>query len=148
MTTIAANKTSMVCDLQGTHPSGTKVIVKTKILELNDNLAEAFGVSRLLLGFSGSLREVGEAVQWYCTQESRPPRVRNLEVLMLNKEGLFVSTNSLTDFMTIKEKHMAIGSGMQFALAAMESGKSPKEAVKVSSKYDPYTGCGFKEYIL
>lgn len=39
----------------------------------------------------------------------------------------------------IREKHFAIGSGAGFALAAMDCGKTPEEAVRVACKRDLYS---------
>lgn len=38
------------------------------------------------------------------------------------------------------DKYLAIGSGMEVALAAMKCGKNAKDAVKVASQMDIYTG--------
>jgi ATP-dependent protease HslVU (ClpYQ) peptidase subunit len=41
-----------------------------------------------------------------------------------------------------EDRYFASGSGKDFALAAMEAGKTAEEAVLIASKYDVYTGMG------
>ena len=42
------------------------------------------------------------------------------------------------------EPTYAIGSGMHYALGALKTGATPKEAVVAASKLDPMTGLGVK----
>ena len=46
------------------------------------------------------------------------------------------------------ENFYSIGNGRKFALAAMECGKSPREAVEVAIKYDIYSGGEVQEEII
>jgi len=55
---------------------------------------------------------------------------------------------SSVDFREIQGSFYSIGSGRKFALAAMECGKSPREAVEIAIKYDIYSGGEIQEEIV
>lgn len=55
---------------------------------------------------------------------------------------------SCVDFTEIQESFYAGGTGRNFALAAMDLGKSPKEAVQLAIKYDVYSGGDAQELII
>ena len=59
--------------------------------------------------------------------------------LEINEQGMWYWNGSLVP-MPIKGKHYAIGSGAQYALGALDSGKSPQEAIRVASGRDEHTG--------
>lgn len=147
MTTIAANKDTIACDLQFT--TGTiKLKGGSKITEVGGTIAkELFGVDRVLIGYCGTAAELGNMNRWLSNPTTKPPVFRNGNMLMLSKRGLFFSEN-LIDWHPVNQKYYAMGSGGAFALGALEAGKTPLEAVKVASKHDAFTGMGFKEYKL
>lgn len=153
ITTIAAktatkeHPATIACDLQFTHSSGTKMKGLTKILTVGKEAAqEIFGVDGAYIGFSGNTNSFGEIVNWFHDRTQKQPKCGGVELLMLTSEGkLFTGTN-LRNWTYLPAGSHAIGSGSQFAIGAMESGKTPGEAVKVASKHDIYTGMGVKEY--
>lgn len=122
---------------------------KTKVLVLEGLVPKKmFGVDKCYIGFSGSADKWGEIVVWFQDPEaSPPPKCKNsIEFLMLtDKKKIYHSTN-LKNWMELPDKFFAVGSGMQYALAAMSLGKTPKEAVEVASKHDVSTGMGVLEY--
>lgn len=146
MTTVAANKTSIACDLQFTK-GNLKLKGVTKVLEINGDICkEMFNCSEALMGFSGNADIWGEVVSWFYDPEEKPPKCRGIEFLLLtNTKKLYHGTN-LRNWMLLPEKHFAIGSGCDFAMAAMTAGKTPLEAVKIAGKHDANTGLGYKEY--
>ena len=147
MTTIACNGTSLACDLQFTYGGHTKFKGKTKVLPLEGKVCEdVFGTKRAYIGFSGNADAWGKVINWFSDPSGKPPKCSGLEFLMLNDKKQIFHGTSVTNWMLIPEKHFAVGSGMQFALAAMTAGKTPLEACKVASKHDPMTGMGFIEY--
>ena len=149
MTTIAANKTEMACDLQATHSGGVKFKIATKIIDVpTENAMKLFGTKRALIGFCGSVDTWGEVVGWFHIPEGKPPKCRGIEMLMLNENKELWHATNLVNWTELKVNEFAIGSGMQFAIAAMDTGKSPLEACKLASKYDPNTGMGYKVYKL
>jgi len=137
----------MACDLQMTYGGNLKMKTKTKVLVLEGLVPQdMFGVKKAFVGFSGNADKWGDAIQWFTEPTEKPPNCKGIEFLMLtDKKKIYHSTN-LRNWMELPDKHFAIGSGMDFAIAAMSVGKSPKEAVEVASKHDINTGMGILEY--
>lgn len=139
----------MACDLQFTYAGHTKFKGTTKVLVLEGAVPqEMFKVDKAYIGFSGNADAWGEVVSWFCDISQKPPRCKNIEFLMLTSEKKIWHGTNLRNWMYLPEKFFAVGSGCQFALAAMSAGKSPKEAIAIASKHDPSTGMGIKEYTL
>lgn len=148
MTTIAVNKYSIACDLQFSHASGIKFKGATKVLEVEGKqAAEMFGHERVFIGFAGNADSWGDVVSWFAYPEGKMPKCRELEMLMLSPDGIYHGTN-LKNWTRIDQPHFAIGTGMHLAIAAMDTGQTPKEAVKTACKYDMMSGMGVKEYSL
>lgn len=147
MTTVACNSTSIACDLQFTYGGSTKFKGRTKVLTVEGRIADdMFGVKKAYIGFSGNADRWGQVVSWFSDPSGKPPKCRDIEFLMLNdKKQIFHGTN-LRNWMLLPDPHFAVGTGMQFAIAAMSAGKTPLEACKIASKHDIYTGQGFLEY--
>ncbi len=147
MTTIACNKTSIASDLQFTHSAGVKFKGGSKILEVSSELSRAmFNCDKAFLGFCGNADAWGRVVSWFSSPTEKRPKCKNLEFLLLTNKGDIYHATNLTNWMKLNEPYFSIGSGMHFAIGAMASGKTPKEACIVASKYDPNTGFGAKEY--
>jgi ATP-dependent protease HslVU (ClpYQ) peptidase subunit len=73
------------------------------------------------------------------------PKVGGVEMVMLNDKGEIYHATNLRNWLRLVQPHMSIGSGMQYAAAAMTLGQTPLEAVKIASKHDSSTGCGFNK---
>lgn len=146
MTTIAVNKTMMAGDKQFSHSGGVVFTGKTKIYEIPTEAADAiFGNKRCFIGFAGNADAFADAIGYFWAPSDKPPKLRGVEMLMLNEKGEIYHGTSFRNWLMINDPFFAIGSGMQYAMAAMASGKSPYEAVKVASKYDVNTGRGFNK---
>lgn len=145
MTTIAANKKQIACDLQLT--GGFKMKAKTKIWEPHTAVSERFfKTDRSYIGFAGTAYRIAEAVEWLLEPSGRVPRFPGMQCLALtNDQRLFYSDN-FAHWIESETPVAAVGSGMQFAIVALGDGKDPIDACKVASKYDPNTGCGYKKY--
>jgi len=149
MTTIATNGKSMACDLQATHSGGIKFKIETKVIELPPKTAkDLFGVKKAFVGFCGSVDAWGEIHGWFYVPEGKPPKCRGIEMMMLTDKGEIYHATNMTNWTLIKEKQFAIGSGMQYATAAMSAGATPLEACKIAGKHDTLTGMGYKEYFI
>lgn len=136
----------MACDLQFTK-GNIKLKGVTKILELGEDVCkEMFNCKSALMGFSGNADVWGEVVGWFTDISEKPPKCRGIEFLLLTNTKKLYHGSNLRNWMLLPDKHFAIGSGCDFAIAAMTSGKTPLEAVKIASKHDANTGLGFKEY--
>ena len=106
-----------------------------------------FGVEKAFIGFCGGAGVLGELATWFIAPSGRGPNIRNGEMLMLCSDGIY-HANSVATWNEVRESYFSIGSGMQYALAAMEAGKTPSQAIKIATKYDIYTGLGVKTYKL
>ncbi len=69
------------------------------------------------------------------------PNDVEIEAFMIKDGKVYLcSVNDMGEFWSVRSKTWAIGSGSEFALAAMDLGKSAKDAVKVAMKRDTGTG--------
>ena len=67
-------------------------------------------------------------------------KVKDVDMLLLSPRGkLYISENG-RDAMPITDKFVAIGTGAQGAMVAMQLGCTPAEAVRAVKKVDPSTG--------
>ena len=149
MTTIAANNNSIACDLQFSHSSGLKFKGASKIIELKADLARSmFQTEKAFIGFCGNADIWGDVVSWLSVPEGKPPKLKNIELLLLTGNRQIYHGTSLTNWLKLDVKHFAIGSGSHLAMGAMEVGKTPVEAIKAAAKHDPMTGMGYKEYSI
>lgn len=146
MTTIACTKTGIACDRQATHGGGMIFTLDSKVMKIpvgNEFLEEGGWI-----GFAGAVCYAVPAVNWIVDPSGKAPRAKNCEFLVLSNSGDIYYLDEPTNWMKVGEPYFAIGSGMHYAAAAMASGKTELEAVKIASKFDPNTGRGFKHYTL
>lgn len=145
MTTIAANKDSIACDLQATHSGGYKFKLTTKIGKFYQPLIYP---KPFYVGFSGSVDAIPDVTDFFVNMHEykRPPKIQGVECLVLTEDRKLYTFVNPSKWLELKEGNYAVGSGAMFAMGAMESGKDPIEAVKIASKKDPMTGLGFKTY--
>jgi hypothetical protein len=150
MTTVAVNKDSMVCDLQYTHSAGVAFKGPPKIYQVPDNTCkEVFNCNKAYVGFCGDADRFASVIEWLHNPKEKPPKLgNNFEMLLLHDGGKIYHGTDLRNWMKLEEPYFAIGTGMHFAMAAMASGKTPKEAIKIATKYDKSTGMGIKEFKL
>lgn len=136
-------------DKRMTHSSGTIMTGVTKIYEIPKSTAkDVFDAKRVLVGFCGNVDSFADAIQWLHQPEESPPKVKGIEMIMLNDRHEIYHATNLRNWTRLTDKFFAVGSGMQYAMAAMEAGKTPLEAVKIASKYDANTGNGFNSIEL
>lgn len=154
MTTIAVKlgsrgePSSIASDRQYTYNGITAIKGRPKLEVLEGDVSmKLFESPRAILGFAGSASELAKLRYWLLDIAQPPPELKDLELLCLCKHGIF-HTMDLSIWLPVERKTFAIGSGGEFALAAMEAGKSPLEAVKIAAKLDIKTGMGFKEEYL
>jgi len=147
LTTIAVNETGIAGDKQFTY-KGTALVGKTKIYSLSPAGCANFSAKKVLVGFAGSSDSIGEAIHWLDNPDNKPPKLKSIEILMINDRKEIYHATTLSNWFRLDQKIMAIGSGGYVALGAMATGKSPIEAVKLADKYDIYTGMGFNKIML
>src|SRR5574343_1039307 len=149
MTTVAVNRYMIAADKQFTHSGGIIFTGRTKIHEIPSNVAnEMFGVKRAFVGFCGNADAFADAIGYLFSPSDNPPKIKGVEMLMLTDKGEIYHATNFRNWLQICDPYFAIGSGMAYAVAAMEAGKTPYEAVKIASKYDSNTGRGFNKLVM
>lgn len=143
MTTIAYTAGIMAADLMCSE--GTKRIkVKHKLVRLkNGAVAGGAGDAMRLIQFLDWLDGEGALPDFEAKDKEN-----DIEVLVAHPSGDLVVYNGLGQPMHLDEKHWAIGSGADFALAAMDFGKTAVEAVEYASRRDSGTGHGVESMTL
>jgi ATP-dependent protease HslVU (ClpYQ) peptidase subunit len=123
-----------------------------KMASIGDNrhgrVTKVFKIKGSLIGFSGSL-DVGVAIlRWFendCNEDYWPElQYENVEcnVLVVSPDGVVKSYERYPLPIVLEQDIHAIGSGRDFALAAMHLGLDPVKAVEVASALDGHTGGG------
>jgi ATP-dependent protease HslVU (ClpYQ) peptidase subunit len=136
----------MAGDKQFTYRQTTKMKGKTKIYEVPTPAAKSmFNAGKAFIGFAGDTNQIGRVLGWLYDTNNKPPKLGAIDMLVLTDKKQIFHATTLRNWLEIHEPFFAIGSGMNFALAAMAAGSSPYEAVKIASKYDPWTGMGFNK---
>lgn len=99
-----------------------------------------------IVGYSGDLSEVPDVLEYLgdVTGKIKPPRGRSCEFVALTKDKKIFTFMTPNKWILVDEPNYAIGSGMHYALGALKTGATPKEAVIAASKLDPMTGLGVK----
>jgi ATP-dependent protease HslVU (ClpYQ) peptidase subunit len=131
MTTIATDGKSMAGD--GLREM-CRTIVDTKAQKVR-RLADG-----RIVGTSGDTALGLQVVEWLEGKAPKPDRkVDDFAAIILYPSG---KVETLSDcFQPIEvEVPVAVGSGMDFAIGAMEAGKEPEEAVAIACKRDPGSG--------
>lgn len=150
MTTIAVNKQAMACDRQYSHSGGMKFLGGYKCQVVPPDFSEQFyATPKMIIGMCGDADTMSNIWKWvYDSDRKKMPKFKGAEIVALQADGTIMTSVNMDSWLIVKEPFYAIGSGMQYAIAAMVHGASPLEAVKTAAKYDLYTGKGFKEFSL
>lgn len=130
MTTVATRGNGIVAaDQQCTWGDSVKLRV-SKLHRLKDGS---------VAGGCGHVSEILAAIRWLETRKGKAPKMRNCDVLIARPDGTTVTLCPDGIFSEVKGP-MAIGSGMQAAMAAMVYfGASAEEAVMAAAEVDPNT---------
>jgi hypothetical protein len=138
----------MASDLQMTNMvTGLKWKCKTKIYKFEAHPL-TYSECDFMIGFCGAAGDTISIVEYFSMPDLfKPPRVRNLTqglVLTANKE-IFIF-DDYTKWLVADTPYASVGSGSAVAIGAMASGATPREAIKIASKHDTYTGLGTKVF--
>ena len=91
-----------------------------------------------IIGGSGGYEDLLKAVEWFeCGGEK--PSLKDFNAILLTKSGMYRMENGLILDKIFEGMH-AIGSGRDFAIAAMYLGNSAQRSVEIASKFNVYTG--------
>ena len=130
MTTIAVKDSIMAGDTQGTFEGC--LMLMNKIFKVKDEL----------IGVCGDYDAAVDFVETY-KKYKRPTKPEdteaNFDYLLLNNKGCYLATG-YGPRTKVLEKFWAIGSGKEAAITAMRMGATAKEAVKMASLIDVFTG--------
>lgn len=137
MTTIAANLECMAADTRVSTESGQHYPA-TKIFRIGESLFGTAGHASMCLVMIEWLKTSRNRHRLYKEWSEENYYREEVWILELNPRGLFI-----WDGWGVPEKiladQMAVGSGAKSALAVMAVGKSPEEAVRVSTQIDIYS---------
>jgi len=100
----------------------------TKIFHLGD----------AIMGFAGSVSEGLKFKEWYEEGQTDDLDLDDTVVILINSEGIF--SYETQHPIIIRDSHFAVGTGRKYAMAAMDHGHSPIEAVKIAMRRDFGTG--------
>ena len=92
--------------------------------------------------FSGVIADKELLVSWFSDKEQKPTLVPECCSIVIIKGKAYLNTvgehgAAYQSELTFSD---AIGSGSSFALAALDHGKTAKQAVEYAAKRDPFTG--------
>lgn len=146
MTTIAASKKAIACDLQVSWNGGYKFRTTTKIfgLEANEVVPEPF-----YIGYAGRVETAHKVIGWL-REGGKRPKNKDTDFIILTQKGKIITFRDTDSkaWIEVNEPFFSIGSGAPFAQTSMLLGHSPKEAIQAAMKLDPMTGMGVKEFVL
>lgn len=93
-----------------------------------------------IFGFAGRTADANAIFGWLADgAKGSPPKIKEGRALILRPGGRIEHLGEDGDLIEI-EAPAAVGSGGDIALGAMEFGASPKQAVEIAARRDPFTG--------
>lgn len=139
----------MASDHQYNHTGGMTFKGMAKMMVLQKEIANLlFNAKKAIVGGAGNAQELGQAWSWLADPQDKFQKVKGSEFVAVTSNKEIYTSFNLINWIKVEQDYYAIGSGMHFAVAALESGKSPVKAVEIATKFDPHTGHGVTEYKL
>lgn len=126
MTTIAWDGTFLASDSQSSH---FRTMVQ-KIYRIDEGR---------LFGASGAFEDALAVRDWFMTGGEKPKVDETFHAIVVERSGWYVLEKGLIRI-PYDRQCFSVGSGRDFAMAAMMLGKSATEAVAVAIQLDPYSG--------
>jgi ATP-dependent protease HslVU (ClpYQ) peptidase subunit len=147
MTTIAWDGKELAADKQATYQD--KPYRCTKIAKRNG----------MLYGVAGYLSAMWPLIEWHaagCDPDAWPCSAQSDEkedddetvLLVIAKDRILIYQSEPNPAILDVDQPFAIGSGQDYAMAAMKLGKSSADAVRVAAEIDCGTGCGVDTLLL
>lgn len=137
MTTICFDGSVLAADKRSCGGNGTMTV--TKIRRINGSL----------VGCAGNSAIANEVMAWFergAVPADFPPAQRDendsVGMLVVEKSGAVYKFERSPYPIRLEESCVAIGSGGDYARAAMALGKTAAEAIDVAAMFDPGTGNG------
>lgn len=137
MTTIAYKDGILAADTRAYGGGRTPIGSKTKIHRLDDG--SIFGCSSSCVGADALVREW---IENGCpNQRNETVKPENFELILVRPSGeVFYAHDNFSITGPIRTGKIAVGSGKEFALGAMEMGAGALQAVECAARLDPWTG--------
>jgi ATP-dependent protease HslVU (ClpYQ) peptidase subunit len=129
VTTIATDGFAMAGDGQAEAMDTIIAFNRAKIRRLPDGS---------LFGMAGRSAD-SETLSRWLIEGGKKPKLGSLSALRLYPDGRLEWISELCDPIQI-DAPCAVGSGMDYALGAMDAGASPERAVRIAARRDPGTG--------
>jgi ATP-dependent protease HslVU (ClpYQ) peptidase subunit len=130
MTTIATDGRSMAGDGQREQNDTIVDTHAVKVCRLRDGL---------IVGTCGDVAAGLMLIEWLSEGGAEPDFDGKVNALLLHPDGSVDMLDRNCKPIRVSVP-VAIGSGMDFAIGAMEFGASPEQAVEIASRRDPNTG--------
>lgn len=139
MTTVAYRDGVLAFDEQVTW-GNVKWATTTKARRIGDMIVACSGCSSLCHAYLQWVEDNPALVLGLAPiQEWKQGAERDFDALIITNSGIYSHDGAGKPY-PVKAAYLAIGSGMPFALGAMEMGATAVEAVKVAAKLDNSTG--------
>lgn len=139
MTTIIWDGKTLVGDKQATY--GTTAVLVTKVFKVCRNK------QTFLFGCSGDSDQCKAYSDWAHALCDKP-EFTDLQIICINQQKEIFVTNQRLLWSKINKPYWAIGSGCDYAIAAMACGKTAEVAMAIATSLDIYTGLGFDKVTL
>lgn len=102
-----------------------------------------YGIPGLgVIGFAGDAGMSAKILDWWKSGRvgpaPEPTGDAQVQGILVTKEGLFYLYDGITPLI-IKAPYLAIGSGQDYCITALEMGMSAKKAIEEAIKHDVYT---------
>lgn len=128
---------------------------RTNFGGLHATTTKVYRVNGCLVGCSGNTAQIYEMHRWLADgakREDMPAIQRDIDkcvsMLVVEPTGRILQYENSPEPMVIENGNWAIGSGRDFAMAAMHLGHSARVAVEVASALDNGCGNGIDELLL
>jgi hypothetical protein len=129
MTTIAWDGKTLAADSRATSNGMPYKVVKIFIL-----------VDGSLFAGSGDYGQIIAVKEWLENPGMQKPDVSDFAGLLVTTDGVLFKLEDTLGRLPVYEAFHAIGSGRDFAMAAMHCGRTAREAIDIASLYDVFTG--------
>jgi hypothetical protein len=129
MTTLAWDGKTLAADSRATSSGMPYKIVKIFVL-----------ADGSLFAGSGDYGQIIAVKHWLENPDSQKPNADDFAGLLVTPEGVLFKLEETLGLLPVYEAFHAIGSGRDFAMAAMHCGRTAREAVEIAALYDVFTG--------
>lgn len=140
MTTVAATRFQIAADRQLTHANGIIFKSGSKLISYNN---PQFYPTKFVVGYAGSVDLCFKILDCFNTDNWKlPKKWESVEFLVLTEDHKLFTFSDPHKWYPVENDFYAMGSGSHFAMGALQTGLTAKEAVQVACKLDRNSGFG------